>query len=182
MKIRYKNVNNKTHTYCLPVCLSAPTVGTYWGVVSSKDTTNVVESSDLVLCVGVVPSDYSTCGWTGLATTPSDRRISVGVDHVDACGSVFSDVFPWDLLPALQCEVMEKPASRQAYQRIHQKLGSYVSSMSGVESSDKLSMRELQRLLPSLIDESTDLFVDIGDAWFIVSVYKTLTRDIHLYS
>eukprot|EP01041_Mallomonas_annulata_P000570 gene570-1099_t len=137
-------------------------IGTYWGPVSSLNCSNIVESSDCYIFVGPVFSDYTTTGRSTLLT-PS-KLIEVHPNTVNVHGSIFSNVLMEDFLTALAAVVPVRDASMLAYQRIHQPL---LKTIDDKSSDDRICSRALQHAAQDMLTEYTNVFVDVGDSWFL---------------
>jgi len=135
-------------------------LGTYWGEVSSPDCAEIVESSDCQIFAGPMFNDYTTVGWTALIGP--GKLIQADPDSVSFEGHHFSNVPLAAFLEALAARVSTKPASLDAFRRLHEP-----ATPSAIPPGDTpLSLRELRQQVQDLIDEKTSLVIETGDSWF----------------
>jgi TPP-dependent 2-oxoacid decarboxylase len=135
-------------------------LGTYWSEVSSPNCSEIIESSDCQLLVGVQQTDYTTTGWTALYKM--DSAINIGVDQVSTPEGVFSKVYMTDFLDALASKVSKKEASMQEFRRYKEP----IAPVPIAAATDVLNLRELRRQIQGMINSETSLLVDTGDSWF----------------
>lgn len=135
-------------------------LGTYWSEVSSPNCSEIIESSDCQLLVGVQQTDYTTTGWTALYKM--DSAINIGIDQVSMPEGVFSKVYMSDFLDALASKVSKKEASMQEFRRYKEP----IAPVPIAAATDVLNLRELRRQIQGMINSETSLLVDTGDSWF----------------
>ncbi|NQW70660.1 MAG: pyruvate decarboxylase [Betaproteobacteria bacterium] len=135
-------------------------LGTYWSEVSSPNCSEIIESSDCQLLVGVQQTDYTTTGWTALYKMES--AINIGIDQVSMPEGVFSKVYMSDFLDALASKVSKKEASMQEFRRYKEPIAPVPVAV----TTDVLNLRELRRQIQGMINSETSLLVDTGDSWF----------------
>lgn len=135
-------------------------LGTYWSEVSSPNCSEIIESSDCQLLVGVQQTDYTTTGWTALYKM--DSAINIGIDQVSMPEGVFSKVYMSDFLDALASKVSKKEASMQEFRRYKEPIAPVPIAV----ATDVLNLRELRRQIQGMIHSETSLLVDTGDSWF----------------
>ena len=135
-------------------------IGTYWGEVSSPDCAEVVESSDCQVIAGPIFNDYTTTGWTALINPK--KSITADLDRVTVAGMRFHHVRLGDFLSGLAARAPNKPASLQAYQRLHEA----AAPSAPVAADAKLALRDLRAHVQALLDADTHLVVETGDSWF----------------
>jgi len=135
-------------------------LGTYWSEVSSPDCSEIIESSDCQILVGVQQTDYTTTGWTALYKM--DSAINIGIDQVSMPEGVFSKVYMTDFLNALAVKVSKKEASMQEFRRFKEP----IAPVPIAAATDELNLRELRRQIQGMINSETSLIVDTGDSWF----------------
>lgn len=135
-------------------------LGTYWSEVSSPNCSEIIESSDCQLLVGVQQTDYTTTGWTALYKMES--AINIGIDQVSMPEGVFSQVYMTDFLDALASKVSKKEASMQEFRRYKEP----IAPVPIAAATDVLNLRELRRQIQGMINSETSLLVDTGDSWF----------------
>jgi len=135
-------------------------LGTYWSEVSSPDCSEIIESSDCQILVGVQQTDYTTTGWTALYKM--DSAINIGIDQVSMPEGVFSKVYMTDFLNALAVKVYKKEASMQEFRRFKEP----IAPVPIAAATDELNLRELRRQIQGMINSETSLIVDTGDSWF----------------
>jgi TPP-dependent 2-oxoacid decarboxylase len=135
-------------------------LGTYWSEVSSPNCSEIIESSDCQLLVGVQQTDYTTTGWTALYKMNS--AINIGIDQVSMPEGVFSQVYMTDFLNALASKASKKEASMQEFRRYKEP----IVPVPIAAATDILNLRELRRQIQGMINSETSLLVDTGDSWF----------------
>jgi TPP-dependent 2-oxoacid decarboxylase len=135
-------------------------IGTYWSEVSSPNCSEIIESSDCQVLIGVQQTDYTTTGWTALYKM--DSAINIGVNQVSMPEGVFSQVYMADFLNALSKKVSNKNASMQEFERYKEP----VAPQSIAAATDILNLRELRRQIQGMIDSGTSLILETGDSWF----------------
>jgi TPP-dependent 2-oxoacid decarboxylase len=135
-------------------------LGTYWSEVSSPNCSEIIESSDCQLLVGVQQTDYTTTGWTALYKM--DSAINIGIDQVSMPEGVFSKVYMSDFLDALASKASKKEASMQEFRRYKEPIAPVPIAV----TTDVLNLRELRRQIQGMINSETSLLVDTGDSWF----------------
>jgi TPP-dependent 2-oxoacid decarboxylase len=135
-------------------------LGTYWSEVSSPNCSEIIESSDCQLLVGVQQTDYTTTGWTALYKM--DSAINIGIDQVSMPEGEFSKVYMSDFLDALASKVSKKEASMQEFRRYKEPIAPVPIAV----ATDVLNLRELRRQIQGMIHSETSLLVDTGDSWF----------------
>ena len=135
-------------------------IGTYWSQISSTGCSEVVESSDCQVLVGVQQTDYTTTGWT--AIYKMENSIVVGMDYVQLPEGRFSRVYMADFLMALAQKITKKDASIKEYQR------NKVEFMATPELApgEKLTLREIRRQIQMVITGNSSLILETGDSWF----------------
>ena len=135
-------------------------LGTYWSEVSSPDCSEIIESSDCQLLVGVQQTDYTTTGWTALYKM--DSAINIGIDQVSMPEGVFSQVYMTDFLNALASKVSKKEASMTEFLRYKEP----AAPVPIAAATDVLNLRELRRQIQDMIHSDTSLILETGDSWF----------------
>ena len=135
-------------------------IGTYWSEVSSPNCSEIIESSDCQVLIGVQQTDYTTTGWTALYKM--DSAINIGINQVSMPEGVFSQVYMADFLNALAKKVSNKNASMQEFERYKEP----VAPESIAAATDILNLRELRRQIQGMIDPGTSLILETGDSWF----------------
>jgi TPP-dependent 2-oxoacid decarboxylase len=135
-------------------------LGTYWSEVSSPNCSEIIESSDCQLLVGVQQTDYTTAGWTALYKM--DSAINIGIDQVSMPEGVFSQVYMTDFLNALASKASKKEASMQEFRRYEEQ----IAPVPIAAAADVLNLTELRRQIQGMIHSETSLLVDTGDSWF----------------
>jgi pyruvate decarboxylase len=135
-------------------------IGTYWSEVSSPNCSEIIESSDCQLLVGVQQTDYTTTGWTALYKM--DAAINIGIDQVSMPEGVFSRVYMADFLNALVSKVSKKEASMQEFLRYKEP----IAPVPIAAATDVLNLRELRRQIQGMIHSETSLILETGDSWF----------------
>jgi pyruvate decarboxylase len=135
-------------------------IGTYWPEVSSPNCSEIVESSDCQVLVGVQQTDYTSTGWTALYKM--DSAINVAYDYVSMPEGTFSQVYMADFLHKLASKVSKKDASMQAYLRYKDPIAPALIA----DENDPLSLREIRRQVQGIINSETSLIVETGDSWF----------------
>lgn len=135
-------------------------MGTYWGEVSSPDCAEIVESSDCQIFAGPMFNDYTTVGWTALIGPA--KLVQADLQSVSFSDRHFSNVPLAGFLEALAARVGEKPASLEAYRRLHETVVPAVIP----PGDTPLSLRELRQQVQDLVDENTSLVIETGDSWF----------------
>ncbi|MHB0975592.1 MAG: thiamine pyrophosphate-binding protein [Candidatus Aquicultorales bacterium] len=135
-------------------------IGTYWGTVSSPGCAEIVESSDGILAIGCVFTDYTTTGYSSLIKP--ENTLYAEPDRVLLTGSDFERVYLADFLTALAKRVKRKPESLEEFQRVR------------VEQPPKepgdpekpLESAAINKEVQDLISPKTTLIVETGDSWF----------------
>ncbi|GIL99150.1 hypothetical protein Vretimale_4369 [Volvox reticuliferus] len=92
-------------------------IGMYWGAVSSSCTCEVVESSDVVICVGAVWTDYSTTGYSLLLKPEKMIRVDknrVTIGH----GPTFGCIVMADFLEALAAKITANDTGHVIFKRM----------------------------------------------------------------
>ena len=135
-------------------------IGTYWSEVSSPNCSEIIESSDCQVLIGVQQTDYTTTGWTALYKM--DSAINIGIDQVSMPEGVFSQVYMTEFLAALAAKVSKKDASMLELQRYQEP----IAPVAIAATTDVLNLRELTRQIQGMINSETSLLVDTGDSWF----------------
>jgi len=135
-------------------------IGTYWSEVSSPDSSEIIESSDCQVLLGVQQTDYTTTGWTALYKM--DSAINIGIDHVSMPEGLFSQVYMADFLNALAPKVTKKDASMIERQRYREPIAPELIAA----PTDILTLRELRRQIQGMINSKTSLILETGDSWF----------------
>jgi TPP-dependent 2-oxoacid decarboxylase len=135
-------------------------IGTYWGEVSSPGCAAVVESSDCQLFAGPMFNDYTTTGWTTLAT--ASQLVHAGPDFLRMQGAEFIGLRLDALLDRLAAKVTKKSASLTGFRPLHTPAFMEIAAAAG----EPLSLKELCRQIQALLAANMDLVVETGDAWF----------------
>lgn len=135
-------------------------IGTYWSEVSSPNASEVIESSDCQILVGVQQTDYTTTGWTALYKM--DGAINIGFDQVSMPEGVFSQVYMTDFLKALAGKVPKKEATMEEFRRFQEP----IAPAPIADPVDILNLRELRRQIQGMIHSETSLILETGDSWF----------------
>ena len=123
----------------------------------------MVESADLVITCGAVFTDYNTAGWTALIV--SSKLIQAGLNSVNVCGTLYSNILLEDFITAFVPHAVKKDTSTINFQR-------YVSKEATIELTPHIKPRQLstgdiKSALQSCIGEDTDLIVENGNSWFL---------------
>lgn len=135
-------------------------MGIYLGAAGSPGAADVVDSSDAVLAVGALFTDYTTTGWTAL---PSDKRlIQVDPNCVRVGATVFNDVYLREFLTELAKVVKPKPKSLAQFESTR----TIVGAASAADADAPLTRAEMCRKIQGVIDGNTTLIVETGDSWF----------------
>jgi TPP-dependent 2-oxoacid decarboxylase len=135
-------------------------IGTYWSEVSSPKCSEIIESIDCQILVGVQQTDYTTTGWTALYKM--DSAISIGIDQVSMREGVFSQVYMTDFLNALARKVSKKEVTMDEFLRYKEP----IAPAHIADPSDVLNLRELRRQIQGMIHSETSLILETGDSWF----------------
>jgi len=137
-------------------------IGTYWGNVSSSYVCEIVESADLYIYVGPVFNDYTTTGYSTLVK--KEKMIQILPDRVKTSHVEFGCVYMAQFLKALAASTSleKKPKSLQAYKRIYEKENVHATP----DNSDLLSTKSVVRTVQSVLDPTSAVIVETGDAWF----------------
>ncbi|GLI68837.1 hypothetical protein VaNZ11_013380 [Volvox africanus] len=136
-------------------------IGMYWGAVSSPCTCEVVESSDVVICVGGVWTDYSTVGYS-LLLKP-EKMIRVDNNRVTICnGPTFGCVVMADFLEALAARVKANDTGLTMYKRIVLPTTEPLKQGDGEMLRTNVLFKHIQHMLTP----TTSLVSEVGDSWF----------------
>ena len=134
-------------------------LGHYWAGVSSPNVQEIVESADLIICVGVVFNDYLTVGWTALI--PKDKTIMIDCFSADIYGRYYPNSNLVDVLPALKVD-SKKNTSLINFAR-------YTTPSTSIDispSDDLLTMKYIQGSLQNELTSNTSILVETGDSWY----------------
>lgn len=136
-------------------------MGIYWGSASSPGCREVVESSDAYLFAGPIFSDYTTVGFTTLIQTA--RLIEASPQRIVVEGQSYHGIDLAEFLTALAPRLHANSASLEAYLRIEE--SAHVElPLQPIDTP--LSTRRLFQHLGELLDSSTTVVAETGDAWF----------------
>lgn len=143
-------------------------IGVFWAPsVSSPFCAEVCESSDLLIYVGPIFNDYSTCGWSALLNR--SKIIEIQHDYVIVKDSVFSFVQLGDVLKALACDSTPKrPASLLKFKRFAEGLPpSHLSAVEVHDDNSTLTLAAVRKHLQNLVTSNTTLITETGTSWFL---------------
>jgi pyruvate decarboxylase len=137
-------------------------IGTYWGMVSSPYTCEIVESADLYVYVGPVFNDYTTTGYSTLVK--KEKMIQILPDRVKTPLAEFGCIYMAQFLRelALNHNLEKKPKSLHAYRRIY--LPEPIPAE--ISSTEPLSTRSLVRTVQSILNKNSAVVAETGDSWF----------------
>ena len=136
-------------------------MGHYWAGISSPNVQEIVESSDLILCVGVVLSDYNTVGWTALI--PSEKTIHINCYSVNLFGRYYPNTNLVDVLPALK--VTNKKNNSLINFNRYSTLSETEKKMDIVPTEEPLTMKFIQSCLQNELTPKSSIIVETGDSW-----------------
>lgn len=135
-------------------------IGTFWGAVSSPGCGEIVDSSDLCIYVGVVLTDYSSCGNTVIIN--SEKSIVVNPTAVKIQNSVYSQINMVDFLNGLSLHLNKNDTSLIAYKRIQGEAPPVKRPSKNAELSTRYVFSQIEKLL----DKNTTIIAETGDSWF----------------
>jgi pyruvate decarboxylase len=141
-------------------------MGVYWGGISSPQVSDIVESSDLMIFVGPIFSDYTTSGWESLLIP--EKMIVIGTTSLTICGRYFGGVDMMALVSALAATVPRRDATMSNFLRYGGRAATTGTSTISL-SDESLRLHDIQRILQSEIEtmQNLSLIVETGDAWFL---------------
>ncbi|KAG2499244.1 hypothetical protein HYH03_002823 [Edaphochlamys debaryana] len=136
-------------------------MGMYWGPVSSPVVCEVVESSDVVISVGAVWTDYSTTGYS-LLLKP-EKMIRVDTNRVTIGGGLtFGCVLMNDFLEALAERVKPNDTGLVVYKR----MALPPSEPPAQQEGEMLRVNVLFKHIQHMLTPTTSLISEVGDSWF----------------
>ncbi|KAG2442996.1 hypothetical protein HYH02_009412 [Chlamydomonas schloesseri] len=136
-------------------------VGMYWGPVSTPCVCEVVESSDIVVCVGGVWTDYSTAGYS-LLLKP-EKMLRVDTNRVTlGSGPTFGCIVMADFLEALAARVTPNDTGHVIYKR----MALPPSEPPPQGEGELLRTNVLFKHIQHMLTPSTSLISEVGDSWF----------------
>jgi pyruvate decarboxylase len=136
-------------------------MGIYWGSASSPGCREVVESSDAYLFAGPIFSDYTTVGFTALVQPA--RLVEASPQRIVVEGQSYHGINLAEFLTALAPRLHANTSSLDAYLRIQEE----ARVEPPVQAIDTpLSTRRLFQHLGTMLDSTTTIVAETGDAWF----------------
>ncbi|GLC35760.1 hypothetical protein PLESTB_000491400 [Pleodorina starrii] len=136
-------------------------MGMYWGPVSTPCVCEVVESSDVVVCVGGVWTDYSTVGYS-LLLKP-EKMIRVDANRVTiGHGPTFGCIVMADFMEALAKRVKPNDTGLTMYKRIVLPPTEPPPQKEGEMLRTNVLFKHIQHMLTP----TTSLISEVGDSWF----------------
>ena len=141
-------------------------MGNYWAGVSSPNVQEIVESSDLVICVGVVFSDFNTVGWTALI--PTEKTIHIDCYSTNLFGRHYPNTNLIDVLPAIRVTT-KKTSSLVNFHRYSAQSGSQRTN-DIIPTDESLTMSFIEGSLQNELTSKSSVVVETGDSW-LVTVY-----------
>jgi TPP-dependent 2-oxoacid decarboxylase len=136
-------------------------MGIYWGSASSPGCREVVESSDAYLFAGPIFSDYTTVGFSALIQPA--RLVEASPERILVEGQVYHGIELSEFLTGLASKLNANPTSLDAYLRI--KETAHVVPPATPEELP-LSTRRLFHHINQILDDTTTVVAETGDAWF----------------
>jgi indolepyruvate decarboxylase len=136
-------------------------MGIYWGSASSPGCREVVESSDAYLFAGPIFSDYTTVGFSALIQPA--RLVEASPERILVEGQVYHGIELSEFLTGLASKLNANPTSLDAYLRI--KETAHVVPPATPENFP-LSTRSLFHHINQILDDTTTVVAETGDAWF----------------
>ncbi|EFJ47109.1 hypothetical protein VOLCADRAFT_105183 [Volvox carteri f. nagariensis] len=136
-------------------------IGMYWGPVSSPCVCEVVESSDVVICVGGVWTDYSTTGYSLLLKPEKMIRVDgnrVTIGH----GPTFGCIVMADFLEALAARVKPNDTGHVIFKRMVLPTTEPPPQQPGEMLRTNVLFKHIQHMLTP----TTSLISEVGDSWF----------------
>lgn len=149
-----KGLVPEDHQHCM---------GRYWGTVSSRHCSEVVESADLVIMVGPILNDYTTVGWSALLSNA--KSLIIYPDAVKFGGHYYPNIRMKDVLERVTAKVGARPGSMQTYKRYEEGMGFTADPIFNL--ADKLSLRFMRHTIEKALTPNTTLVIETGDSWFI---------------
>ncbi|KAJ9149359.1 Pyruvate decarboxylase [Pleurostoma richardsiae] len=135
-------------------------VGVFWGQVSTDGADAIIDWSDGILGGGVVFTDYSTVGWTGLPA--ASNLLNADMTRVSFPGADYSNVNLADLLSALAKTAKANHTTMVEYARLRPD----VVLPPAEKPTLVLTRHEVARQVQGLLQPDSTLFVETGDSWF----------------
>nr|RBQ96300.1 hypothetical protein FVER53263_08321 [Fusarium verticillioides] len=136
--------------------------GIFWGQVSTLAADTIMNWADVIICVGVIFTDYSTVGWTALPSVP---QLLVDIDSVTVASKLYcSNVRMSEFLSRLSETVCWNDTTMVEYNRLRP--DPTLGEPSG--GPERLTRKEIARQTQVLIhlNPQTVVFADTGDSWF----------------
>lgn len=141
-------------------------MGTYWGAVSDKYVSEIVESADLYILVGPILNDYNTVGWSSLID--SEKQIIIDLDFTTiGKDCYYSNVFIEDLLLSLanSKKIPERDESIVRFNRYN--VAEQYQSPIISANNDDLILSDVQNQIQNYLTSKSSIVVETGDSWFI---------------
>jgi len=136
-------------------------MGLYWGCASWPCVCEVVESSDCVITVGVVWTDYTTCGYSLLLSM--DKIIQVAGERVVIkSGTTFGCVDAEYFMNALAEKVQPNSMAMDNFKRMYVPPGVPPRQLPG----EGIITTVLYKHIQDMLTPDMAVIAETGDAWF----------------
>lgn len=135
-------------------------MGTYWGSVSTPGCSEICETSDGLLFVGPVFSDYTTTGHD--MGFDASKAVMAHPNSVQLGETTFSNVRMVDLLDGLADRLTPNVGAVKSFQRVR----SPRTVPSPGADDTPLTVRQLFARIQKLLKPDSTMLVETGDSWF----------------